>query len=211
MNARSIIFSTLIIGSLAGGCIPRHTKPLQRDPATQEERNFQALWEASRTVLKKYGFPLDRQDRRDGVITTEAVAGGHLFEFWRKDAATVFSYKENTVQTIMRAAKVVIHRIKDSDDEFDFTVEVFMARMNRPQPQLTNSSQTMTMRMAQVRRLKFGDLRNERQADREEIADARRDQVVLLGRDSDLEALIAGDIRDAAAAYEPQGGPWITP
>ncbi len=38
-----------------------------------------------------------------------------------------------------------------------------------------------------------------------------KDQIVLLGRDTDLEALIAIDIREAAAAYEPQGGPWIIP
>ncbi len=210
MHARSIILLTLIPWALCVGCIPQHTKPLQRELATQEERNFQALWSGARTVLKKYGFTLDRQDRRDGIITTEAVVGGHFFEFWRKDAATIFSYKENTVQTIMRAAKVTIHHIKDSD-EFDFTVEIFMARMNRPPLQLTNSSQTLTMRVGRSQRLKFDDLRNKLEASREGTVDARRDQIVLLGRDTDLEALIAIDIREAAAAYEPQGGPWIIP
>ncbi|HDY64781.1 MAG TPA: outer membrane protein assembly factor BamC [Phycisphaerae bacterium] len=211
MYVRLIIFSTLILGSLGGGCTPRYTKPLQREPATQEERNFQRLWESARTVLKKYSFPLDRQDRRDGIITTEAVAGGHLFEFWRKDAATVFSYKENTVQTIMRAARVTIHRLEDSKDEFDFKVEVLMARTNRPQPQLTSSSQTMRMPTSRLGRLKFDDLRYERQAAGEGNADRRRDLIVPLGRDSDLESYIADDIRNAAAAYEPQGGAWITP
>ena len=86
-----------------------------------------------------------------------------------------------------------------------------MARMNRPQPQLTNSSQALTMRVEQLQRLKFDDLRNTPEAGREGTVDARKDQVVLLGRDTDLEALIAIDIREAAAAYEPQGGPWIIP
>ena len=201
----------LILGALGGGCTPQHTKPLQREPATQEERNFLRLWESTRTVLKKYSFPLDRQDRRDGIITTRAVAGGHLFEFWRKDAATIFSYKENTVQTILRAARVTIHRLEGSEDEFDFKVEVFMARTNRPQPQLTNSSQTMRIRTSALRRLKFDDLRYERQVAEEGKADWQRDLIVPLGRDTDLEGYIADDIRNAAAAYEPQGGPWVTP
>ncbi len=206
-----IIFSMLILGALGEGCIPKHTKPLQREPATQEERNFQALWESTRAVLKKYSFPLDWQDRRDGIITTRAVAGGHLFEFWRKDAATIFSYKENTVQTIMRVARVTIHRIEGSEDEFDFKVEVLMARSNRPQPQLTNSSQTMRMRTSALKQLKFDELRYERQEEGKENADRRRDLIVPLGRDTDLESYIADDIRNATAAYEPQGGPWITP
>ncbi|MCD4823622.1 MAG: hypothetical protein K8S55_03375 [Phycisphaerae bacterium] len=140
MRIGAIIFLTLILGLLPAGCIPQHTKPLERPPETEEERNFESVWQACRTTLRKYGFPLDRQDRRDGVITTTAASGGHLFEVWRKDSATIFNYRENTIQHIYRAARVQIRRIEGTK-RFSFTVEIAMARSDKIQQQFTDASE----------------------------------------------------------------------
>ncbi len=117
---------------------------MQRPPDTIAGRNFQTLWDAARTTLKDYRFPLYRQDRRDGVLTTRAVASSHLLEqLWRKDAATMFHLQENTFHTIYRAARVRIRRIAGTD-EFDFTVEVAMARSDAERQVPTASSELAT-------------------------------------------------------------------
>ena len=107
----------LLLGAMTAllGCQPDHVKPFDPGPTTAAEQNFEALWQSARHVLKKRGFEIDRQDRRDGVMTTYATSSGHFFELWRKDAATIFNQRENALQNILRAVKVTLHRVKGTN------------------------------------------------------------------------------------------------
>jgi hypothetical protein len=215
---RKITFSLiqiLIACSLAAafcGCWPAHTKPIYPGPETAVERNFEAAWTASRHVLKRSGFVLDRQDRRDGVITTRAIASAQIFEFWRKDAATLFHHEENTVQTILRAVKVSIHQI-DGTDKFGFDVEVLMARSDRKPVMLTSSSQYQRLTGVKFpETVSFSDLRYDDASPHDQTPIDRRDpwgdvsirtQLVPLGRDSDLEHSLTVEIQKTAENYDP--------
>ncbi|MBN2201173.1 hypothetical protein JW777_04400, partial [bacterium] len=183
----------------AGCNEPMYTKPIEREPATQAERNFRDLWNTSCDVLRKYGFSIDRQDRRDGVITTFAVSGGHGLEaLWRKDASNFFYFRENTTQNILRAARVTIHRLPDRPDEFDFRVEVRMARSNRPPPQLTDTVEVNTMSVAQLPELRFSDLEM-RPVRRDEELTGIRAYIVPLGQDEEMAGRIDRAIRARAS------------
>lgn len=219
MNARRAIAFGLVVllGSL--GCQPQHVKPREREPQTEAERNFQTLWRSSRRVLKKYGFELDRQDRRAGVITTFAATSGHLFEVWRRDAATPFHYQENAVQNILRAVRLSVRR--GEGDTFDFNVEVLMARSNLPQPMITDASEMLGRQMPSLPRLRFDDLRRrspkEPRLDPEIMADVPlernriRRSIVPLGRDTDLEMRLTRDIRSTTEVYDIVNEADITP
>lgn len=177
------------------GCGPMYTKPVEREPATPAERNFRDLWNASRETLKKYGFTLDRQDRRDGVITTYAVSGGHGMEaLWRKDASSFFYFRENTAQNILRAVRVTVRRLPDHPEEFDFKVEVRMARSNRPQPQLTDTVEVNTMMVKELPDLRFSDLEM-RSLHRDEELQGVQAHIVPLGEDEELAWRIDRAIR----------------
>lgn len=181
---------------------PMYTKPLEREPATQAERNFRDLWRASLQVLKKHGFRLDRQDRRGGTITTYAVSGGHGLEaLWRKDAASGFYFQENTAQNILRAARVRIHRVPDRPDEFDFKVEVLMARTNRPQPQVTNAVEVPRMTVRRLPNLRFSDLQPPPPSFRGKHEGVKAN-IVPLGSDEALAARIDAKIRGATGLRE---------
>ncbi len=203
-NRRGVFF---ILSSLCGltlmlscgvGCTPMYTKPAEREPATQAERNFRDLWNASCEILKKYGYTIDRQDRRDGVITTYAVSGGHGLEaLWRKDASNLYYFQENTAQNILRAVRVTVFRLPDQSDEFDFKVEVRAARSNRPQPQLTNAVNVNAMSVPRLPDLRFDEL-SDRPLRRGEEPKGARALIVPLGQDENLARRIERSIRARA-------------
>lgn len=214
---------------LLAGCWPQHTVSDRHRALSPEERNFLSVWESSRDVLQKYGFVLDRQDRRDGVITTYAMVGSQAFEVWRDDSATIFHMRENTVQTILRAAKVRIFR-RDETDTYDFDVEILAARSVTDPPQLTDSSQAMDMSNYQRiiggagndnvmgGQLKFDDLKP-RQVPMSSPAETEEPPLpdpedipplVPLGRDRDLEAKVIDDIRQARSSWDPNDTSWVS-
>ncbi len=216
----------LFLAAMFAGCQPQHVKPFDPGPTTAAEQNFEALWQSARSVLKRRGFELDRQDRRDGVITTYAATSGQFFEFWRKDAATIFSQRENTLQKIMRAAKVSLHRVEGTN-RYDLEVEVLMARSNKPPVQISDPSQTTEVTHGlDIRpgrhfseaeaKLTFDDLRRRPvgQVDTRQGKAAgglTKYTITPLDRDGDLEANILEDIRQAAAKYDPiKAGAWVT-
>ncbi|MCK5113690.1 MAG: hypothetical protein KAR11_02890 [Phycisphaerae bacterium] len=202
------------------GCWPDHTKPIYPGPETAAERNFEAVWLSSRNVLKHSGFPLDRQDPRDGIISTRAIPSSQIFEFWQNDAATVFHHEENIVQTIYRAVKVTIRRVKDSD-KFEFSVEVLMARSDRAPAMLTSSSQYKNLTGTQFpQTINFADLQYDDASPTDDKPINRRDpwsgvsmraQLVPLGQDTDLEHRLAQEIQKRVDTYDPDHkNKWVT-
>ena len=110
------------------GCA-NYTRPVAPPAAvTAAERNFEAVWQGSLNVLRRYNFTLDRRDRRAGVITTRALLARHWFEFWRPDAANAFDFFEGAFQTVYRTAKVTIRPASESSDAFVPSVEVAVSR-----------------------------------------------------------------------------------
>ena len=219
---RKIIFILIVCGLtvVIGGCWPDHTKPIYPGPETAAERNFEAMWTGARDVLKHSGFILDRQDRRDGVITTRAISSAQIFEFWRKDAATTFHRQENTVQKILRAVKVSIRQIPGTD-KFGFEVEVLMARSDGRPAQLTSSSQYQKAGgVGFPKTLSFSDLRYDEASPIDKTPINRSDpwsgvslraQLVPLGRDSDLEYSLTRKIQKKIEKYDPERNrKWIT-
>lgn len=188
-----ILLAGLIAANLltaASGCANFTTPIAPVKQMTVGERNFEAVWGATRRVLRKYYFELDREDRRAGIIVTEPMVGKHAGEFWRKDAATARDLAEGTIQTIYRQAKVTIRPTAADGDKFHATVEVRTYRSNRQDIQVTSTSEAIGMF-----RLPGDDER------RKMLLDYGRgwasDPVSPLGRDGNLERRIAADIQAA--------------
>ncbi|HNX26432.1 MAG TPA: hypothetical protein PKK48_03405 [Phycisphaerae bacterium] len=214
------------------GCVPQHVKPMEPEPATQAERNFNALWESSRELLKKYDYEIDRMDKREGIITTYATTGGQFFEVWRKDSGNFFDWRENSVKTMLRAVRITIFRVGDSD-RYDFQLEVRMARTDLPNAVLSDTSQTNNIienggpaaKVHQVEyyrrkdafdHLTFEDL--SRVPDKSESHDLPAMKtsnaasiIIPMGRDADLEAKMTTRLKDAVETYSPRrAGTWVS-
>jgi len=123
---RAILTTCMLAAMGVGGCV-RYTTP-EAPPAerTEADRNFEALWDASRQVLRKYYFSIDREDRRAGVITTYPMTGKHFFEFWRRDSVAIGDTVERSIQQTYHTATVRIRRTGDST--YDPLVEIVLSR-----------------------------------------------------------------------------------
>ena len=190
----------LIVACLAGmmiGCANYTTPISTAGQMTAGQRNFESLWQASRQVLRKYDFVADREDRREGSIVSRLMTGAHIGEFWRRDAATARDLAEGTVQTIYRQVKVTVQPVAAESEDFQVAVEVRTFRSNRPQVQITNTSDAMDLF-----RLTGSDSRRRELLEYEPGEAA--DSIVELGRDDNLERKIAAEIQAAASQLRQQ-------
>jgi len=124
---QAILLAALV---LAVGCT-NYTEPVvEGRNLTPAEKQFNAVWDASLDVLGESYFPIDRRDRREGIIQTEPIVGKSFFEFWRKDGATPAATAESSLHTIYRIATVRIRPVGDGG--YEPRVEVRTYRSNRP-------------------------------------------------------------------------------
>jgi hypothetical protein len=186
-----ISLSVAALGALAaGGCAVKYTEPTtQPAPLSAAEKDFDAVWQASRQTLTSYGFELDRQDRRAGVIETRAMTGMHFSEVWRKDAPRPIDVGESTVQTIYRTARVTVRPTAPEAARYKAQVEVFLERSNRPTPLVTSTSDAYGLFRVS------GDAAPGRAADDSEGEAAVTTE---LGSDRALEAKLTAAIAKAA-------------
>lgn len=177
----------LWIAAVMAGCANYSVPVGPSKQLTVAERNFETLWQASREVLRKYRFELDREDRRAGFMVTEPMTGKVAGEFWRKDAATGRDLAEGTLQTIYRQAKVTIQPVAGDAEKFRALVEVRTYRSNRQEPQVTSTSDAYDMF-----RLPGEEGRRKSLLDygKDEVFDA----VEALGRDDALEKQLSAEI-----------------
>lgn len=204
----AIAILTAALAVSVGGCA-LHNKPIADEPTlTPAQRNFDAVWRASLDVLRRYHFPVKRQDRRAGVITTGQITGKQFFEIWRDDAGTGFNLAENSLQTMYRRATVTVWAKEGQPDVYEAGVTIELVRSDMDSFQVTSTSEAYSIFAFPGGRGSFV-VTDEIKRKAREADDAGQDDshatppkdIVPLGRDTALEDRIAGKIADAAEKY----------
>lgn len=204
----AIAILTAALAVSAGGC-GLHNKPIGPEPTlTPAQRNFDAVWRASLDVLRRYHFPIRRQDRRAGVITTGRITGKQFFEIWRDDAGTAFHVAENTLQTMYRKATVTVWAKQGQPDVYEAGVTIELVRSDMESFQVTSTSEAYTIFAFPGGRGSFvvtdeikRQPRQPDDADESESHATPPKGTVPLGRDTALEDRIARTIADTAGKY----------
>jgi hypothetical protein len=75
--------------------------------------DFQPLWDACKDELYVRLLPVDREDFRDGLLTSEPVISKQAFEPWRTDAVSVHDVAESSLATIRRMVRFEFTRKND--------------------------------------------------------------------------------------------------
>ena len=178
---------SLAMTALIAGCA-NHTRPIvTTTPTTVQQRNAQHVWDASGQVLRDYGFTVDRQDRRDMLLTTEPLVGPQWFECWRKDAVTRYDRNESSAQTIYRMVIVKIRPTAPGEPIYRPIVEVYVARSDNPTQTISNISDVYRLFVISGASRKTTDMIFNSEPTPPEF---RTD----LGRDEDLERVLANKI-----------------
>jgi hypothetical protein len=147
-----------ILLSLNGGCIFYKTDPSAKSvttidpylampdywwnqPANQHAsgRDFDKLWSACKGELYVRLFPLDREQYREGLISSESVVSAQFFEPWRQDTATLGDLAESSLATIRRTVRIEVSR--QPDGSFVATPKVLVERFTFAERRLTSISQ----------------------------------------------------------------------
>jgi hypothetical protein len=101
--------------------------------------DFTRLWEACADTVRNYQFPLDREDYRDGVLTSLPVISRQVFEPWRRDAGTHHAVWQSTLDTIRRTIRFDVAR--DEDGQFVARPRVLVERLSQLQRRITSASE----------------------------------------------------------------------
>ena len=128
------------------GCAdpPSDYGPVQADVIADDPTAFEDLWETILRVLRRADLRPDRQDRREGIITTFPVTSQQWFEFWRNDAMGAYQWAESSMQTVQRQAVVRIRRLPEPG-RYRVTVKVDVFRFSTPERQVTTPSGALAM------------------------------------------------------------------
>jgi hypothetical protein len=109
---------------------------LDKPAVTQiDDADFYKLWNACREELHSRFFIIDREDYRDGMLTTLPLVSKQALELWRRDAVTVEAISESTLATIRRTVRFQL--TKREDGSFTATPRVLVERWSSTERRLT--------------------------------------------------------------------------
>ena len=129
------------------GCVvdpPPEYGPVQADVVVAEEGDFDYLWESTLRTLRRVNLVPDRQDAREGIITTKPITSQQWFEFWRHDSLGLYQWAEASMHTTQRHAIVKIER-QSEPDRYRVSVRVDVFRYSAPERQVTTPSGALLM------------------------------------------------------------------
>jgi len=163
----------------AAGC-QRPVPPEGRTSAAVDDESVETLWDSSLSVLRKFDFEPDRQDRTAGIIVTMPTTSAQWHEPWRQDVADGYSLAESSLHTMQR--KATIRFVREETWRLDVQVDVY--RLSTPEAQVTTASSAI--------RSFSGDLPT---VTGESVADSRSQRRwVHLGRDEAMESRLLSRI-----------------
>lgn len=164
----------------APGCVvPR----VVDNPTLVSTASHEALWERVVDVLHEYQFPIERENKLDGLIETGYKVGSGVLEPWHSDSVTLEDRMESSLQSIRRRALV---RLTPAQDGYVVGVEV-LKEIENPQKLIINSPGYATFRENQPI-----------QRDLDVVIGPSTDQGwILKGRDLNLEQALMESIQKA--------------
>ena len=110
----------------------------QPAPAAVAAAEFQPLWDACAQAARDRLFAIDRQDYRDGVLTTQPMVSKQFFEVWRHDTPLVSDTWKNSLQTLRRTIRWEI--VRKDDGSYLAHPKVLIERQSFAGIRITNAA-----------------------------------------------------------------------
>jgi hypothetical protein len=97
--------------------------------------DFYKLWRTCRSVVHDRFFIIDREEFREGTLTTRPLVSKQYWEVWRRDEVTVHDIEASTLATIRRT--VIFQITKQSNGTFTAEPRVLVERCASAERRLT--------------------------------------------------------------------------
>jgi len=180
------------------------TEPRQLDPATAKAdywlakpaaaivygEDYDQLWDACADVARADLYSLDRQDYRDGLLTTTPMISKQIWEFWRNDAGDSYDAMQDTLQTIRRTVRFEFDRGSGGNT---VTPKVLVERFAQPNNRITSTGEYRG----------YFATTDEPSSMRSPYSTSSEDYWYAIGRDYAMEAELAKAIKAKLAPQEP--------
>ena len=101
--------------------------------------DFHKLWDSCKGELYVRLFPVDREQYRDGLLTSEPVVSKQFFELWRTDAVNLHDVAESSLGTVRRTVHFEVSR--QPDGSYDMVPKVLVERFESTERRLTAINQ----------------------------------------------------------------------
>jgi hypothetical protein len=150
--------------------------------------DFEKLWSACKFEMYIRLFRVDREDYREGLLTSDPVISKQIFEPWRTDAISLQDQAESSLATIRRTVHFEV--TKQADGTYQVTPKVLIERFASAERRLTAITQYHEA---------FSGPRAYNDAPDQSGEPAAADYWYALRRDTDLEKAMAASIRHQLA------------
>ena len=146
--------------------------------------DFQKLWDACKGELYVRLFTVDREQYRDGLLTSEPMVSKQFFEPWRNDTASAHDTGESSLATIRRTVHFEVTRRDDGN--YEAVPKVLVERFDSAERRLTAITQYHSA---------FNGPRATVDAPDQSGQPIASDYWYAVRRDTDLEKMMAESIR----------------
>jgi len=132
--ARTLLLAASLLGAVTAGagCEAAHA-PAATQPATSIDyhegqsdfwlakpaivsvncSSYDALWSNAAWVAHLDGFVIDREEYRNGVLTTKPLVSAQVFEPWKRDVGDYRGVMQSTLATMRRTIHFDLRRLPD--------------------------------------------------------------------------------------------------
>ncbi len=104
---------------------------------------YDATFDAAVQLLRDYGFTIDRQDYRFGLVTTRPLVSPTIFEPWRTTNTSAGQMAQGTLNSQRRIVRVAIKPITlpiSPTTKYQLTVQVTLIKLQQPLKHLNGST-----------------------------------------------------------------------
>jgi len=151
MNARGAWIAVAVLGAAMMSCAHQPAPTTRPSIATTRPSywidqpegehissgNFDELWKSCELAARHYGFAIDRQDYRGGVLTTVPLISKQFFELWHNDVQTAHDLADSSIAEYRRTLIFVFQ--KEPDGRFTVKPTVVIERHARSEHPISAS------------------------------------------------------------------------
>lgn len=142
----------LLAGLIGCAAAPPPLEPPELNPATATadywlkqpaeatvfSDNYDKLWNTCEELARNELFELDREDYRDGLLTTKPLVSKQIFEPWRPDTGDTYEVVQNSLQTIRRTIEFDFEKLPGG---YTVTPKVVVERLASRNPHITSTAE----------------------------------------------------------------------